>query len=225
MQTTISLLFILFCASIASAASFVITTNGDTHDASTADGVCADSGGNCTLRAAVEQSGATTSDDAITFAGGLSTIILTLNSEIAVNKSGALQITANSLVSIERSQATGTPEHRIFNIALTARVTMTNLKISFGQTPVGDFTGGGIKNSGSLILTASTVSGNLAGITTFSSDLRISYGGGIYNNGSLTLENCVVENNRASHVSGFGGGGGTGNYCAKHFSISKEFLH
>ncbi len=53
---------------VPAAATFVVTSTGDGADASSADGLCADAGGNCTLRAAIEQANATAGTDTIGFA-------------------------------------------------------------------------------------------------------------------------------------------------------------
>jgi CSLREA domain-containing protein len=54
----------------AHAATFVVTTTGDTGDTNTADNACVASGGGCTLRAAIQQANATAGADAIHFAIG-----------------------------------------------------------------------------------------------------------------------------------------------------------
>ena len=80
-------------------------------------------------------------------------------------------------------------------LAVSARVTLTNLKITGGVTaPTDNLGGGGIKNTGRLVLKNTIVSGNTSPTN----------GGGIYNNGTLIL-------NGRSSVSGnssdFDGGG------------------
>jgi CSLREA domain-containing protein len=52
------------------AATFVVTTTGDTGDTNTADNACVASGGGCTLRAAIQQANATAGPDAINFGIG-----------------------------------------------------------------------------------------------------------------------------------------------------------
>lgn len=83
---------IMLFSSGAFGASFMVNNNADTSDANLTDNVCADASGNCTLRAAVEQSNALPSDDVITFAPGLPTITLTTATDIAINNAGTLQI-------------------------------------------------------------------------------------------------------------------------------------
>ncbi|HKG13470.1 MAG TPA: CSLREA domain-containing protein, partial [Pyrinomonadaceae bacterium] len=65
-----------FFATAASASNFTVNSLGDTPDANTSDGLCADAGGACTLRAAVQQSNADAPGDVIGF-GVTGTINLT----------------------------------------------------------------------------------------------------------------------------------------------------
>ena len=46
---------------------FIVNNNGDTNDALLSDNICADSAGNCTLRAAIQQANATAGTDEIRF--------------------------------------------------------------------------------------------------------------------------------------------------------------
>ncbi|HEV7734001.1 MAG TPA: CSLREA domain-containing protein [Candidatus Binatia bacterium] len=58
----------LAAAAPLAAATFTVTSTGDGADASTADGTCADAGGACTLRAAIQQANAAVGSDTIAFA-------------------------------------------------------------------------------------------------------------------------------------------------------------
>jgi len=60
------------------AAAFTVDSTGDGADGNTADGVCNDGAGNCTLRAAIEQANATPGTDTINFqiGTGVQTIVL-----------------------------------------------------------------------------------------------------------------------------------------------------
>jgi CSLREA domain-containing protein len=60
------------------AATFVVDSTGDGADSNTADGVCDDGSGACTLRAAIQQANASTGADTINFSiggGGVQTIV------------------------------------------------------------------------------------------------------------------------------------------------------
>ncbi|HSK26921.1 MAG TPA: CSLREA domain-containing protein, partial [Jiangellales bacterium] len=50
--------------------TFVVTTTADAPDATSNDGLCATGGGECTLRAAVEQANASTAPDTIIVPAG-----------------------------------------------------------------------------------------------------------------------------------------------------------
>jgi hypothetical protein len=80
----------------------------------------------------------------------------------------------------------------------TAHVTLSKLTIRNGKSS----SGGGINNSGTLTLTNSTVSGNLAPIPCIPFLLVcLSFGGasggGIYNSGALSISNSIISGNHA----------------------------
>ena len=54
-------------ANVARGATFTVNSPADTVDANPGDGVCADAGGNCTLRAAIEEANALVGTDTIAF--------------------------------------------------------------------------------------------------------------------------------------------------------------
>src|SRR3712207_1765733 len=60
------------------AAAFTVNSTGDGADSNTADGMCNDGAGNCTLRAAIQQANATPGTDTINFqiGTGVQTIVL-----------------------------------------------------------------------------------------------------------------------------------------------------
>jgi fibronectin-binding autotransporter adhesin len=86
----------------------------------------------------------------------------------------------------------GGSANRVFRIAGTAAVTLSNLTITNGLT--GD--GGGILNFGTLTINNCTLTGNIAG----------GNGGGIRSDGTLTVTNSTISNNTASGSAGSGGG-------------------
>jgi hypothetical protein len=101
-----------------------------------------------------------------------------------------------------------------------AHVTLSNLTIRNGKAT----SGGGIKNSGTLALNNSTVSGNWAPIpcrrvfVICELSFGTASGGGIYNSGALVISNTIISGNHAGSYcnanpcSAFGGGiynGGT----------------
>jgi CSLREA domain-containing protein len=178
---------------------FVVDSTGDTHDVSPGDGVCADSNGNCTLRAAIEEVNARANgQDGIAFAipttdpgcsGGVCTInvfpaLPDLSIAISISGPGADRLTVSS-------NCTGACYH-IFNVTTTGTVAFSGLTIAGAFVSNGN--GGGINNAstGTVTVTNSTLRGNSA-----------SSGGGISNSmgGTVTVTNSTLSGN-----SGFGGG-------------------
>jgi hypothetical protein len=110
----------------------------------------------------------------------------------------------------------GSTSNPVVTISNTsAHVTLSELTIRNGS---GASSGAGINNSGTLMLTNSTVSGNSAPIPCrryfVFCELRFgtAYGGGIYNSGALTINNSIISGNHAGSYcnanpcSAFGGG-------------------
>ena len=63
--------------------TFTVNSAGDTSDASPGNGICADSGGNCTLRAAIQEANASAGADTINFAiAGAGVHTITLGSQL-----------------------------------------------------------------------------------------------------------------------------------------------
>src|SRR5262249_1177466 len=74
--------------------------------------------------------------------------------------------------------------HQVFNISPAANVEISGLTIMGGNA----VNGGGISNSGTLLLSDDVLTGNTAA----------AYGGGIYNTGALTLTSGLIINNVAT---------------------------
>lgn len=106
----------------------------------------------------------------------------------------AVTIEGNGAV-VERRAAPGTPPFRIFHVAPQGRLTLRDLTICNGATE-GYTDGGGLWNTGTLVLERVTVTGNAAGDD----------GGGIRNDGVLRMVGSFVLANRASGEGGTGGG-------------------
>jgi len=160
------------------AASFAVTSTGDGADSNTADGVCNDGAGNCTLRAAIQQANAAAGDDTITFSV-TGTIALTsalpdITSGITLSGPGA------GLLAVSGNNAS-----RVFTITGSGVVTISDLTITGGRAS----SGAGISNAGTLNVNNCTVSNNTA----------TDSGGGINNNGAgrLNLDNSTVSGNSA----------------------------
>jgi hypothetical protein len=116
---------------------------------------------------------------------------------------------------IERSTASGTPDFRLFDVALGASLTLNNLTLQGGHElgSGSSAEGGGLFNQGTLVLSAVTVQNNGAvgsdGIPGTNKNNpggagADAAGGGIWSSGALTCENgTVIQNNVAQ-----GGHGG-----------------
>jgi hypothetical protein len=113
---------------------------------------------------------------------GLPTVI----AEVTIEGNGAI---------VERSPAPGTPPFRIVHVAPQGRLTLRDLTVRNGLTE-GYTDGGGLWNTGTLVLERVTVTGNAAGDD----------GGGIRNDGILRMIGSFVVANRAGGEGGTGGG-------------------
>lgn len=171
-----------------SAATFEVNSTDDAPDLSPGDGVCQSTQGNCTLRAALEESNATPAADIVSFASGIgTTIVLTrgtlpIDSDVVINGPGADQLT------VRRDEPTG---QVFFASGQADTSTINGLTISGGG---GDGAGGGIFNRAHLTINDSVVTNNATTTT----------GGGIYNQGGTVIVNrSVISDNTAV----IGGGG------------------
>src|ERR1043166_3598503 len=193
----LSLLFVLGDPSSAGAQNgqiagsvFTVNDTGDSHDSLPGDGSCVDSGGHCTLRAAIEESNATVAGDAIIFS---------LPQPSMINLSlGALSITQNLEIvgpgarrlTVQRSTVTGTPNFRVFHFpAGQSRVKIHGISIRNGN----DSAGGGVyvQEGNSVGFYDVVIAGNSA-----------TAGGGIANFGTVSLVRSLVNSNIATQQGG-----------------------
>jgi CSLREA domain-containing protein len=181
----------------AQAANFTVTTAADEQNTNA----------QCSLREAIinanqnNQSGsadcpAGVGEDTINF-NLVSPATITLASQLPITDSAELTIdsgSANITVSGNRngSFVNGV---RVFQVDSGAKLTLNNLTVANGNAAVPGSAGegGGIHNSGTLTVSNSTISDNLAGL-----------GGGIYNqpSGTLTVSNSTISGNSANFVGG-----------------------
>ena len=196
--------------SFAPEATFVVNSNQDTSDASRGNGICADFEGNCTLRAAIEEANALTSDDTITF-NLPSPSVISLTSQLRVDSNIKIIGPGARNLTIQRNAAQGTMNFRIFNYGsgnlLDLNNTISGVTIANGNI-VGnstDDTGGAIKNSIGLngrklvlILNGVVVKGNFS-----------NRGGGIFNSGEMYISNSLISDNKSTgNGSGINNNGG-----------------
>ncbi|MGZ8227946.1 MAG: choice-of-anchor Q domain-containing protein [Methylococcaceae bacterium] len=108
-----------------------------------------------------------------------------ISSVITINGNGA---------AIERSNAGGTPDFRLFNVLETGNLSINKLRLSGGKSPLSG-RGGAILNAGVLAISDSTISNNSSVVV----------GGGIENEGlTLTVTNSVISNNQSANAGGIG---------------------
>ncbi|MCX6031797.1 MAG: CSLREA domain-containing protein, partial [Chloroflexi bacterium] len=216
------LMFGLAPLRVAHAATFTVNTTADTTDANPGDGVCADSGGACSLRAAIREANSLTGADTITLPAGTYTLTRAGASE-NLNATGDLDI--RSAITLNGAGASSTiidanQLDRVFDIeASGATVVLDGITITNGKTPNADIAhceGGGIYvKETTLTLRNSVVTGNTTGYHTGANWINMGcFGGGIYRGGSgtVTIENSTIRNNNAGTGHGGGGGGGGGVY-------------
>ena len=204
----VALLFIhMGLAGTCVAETFTVYFSDDSVDVTPGDGVCADSEGKCTLRAAIMEANALPGADVIHIPAGGSVLLLDpvdgsddsaaggdldVTDDLTIIGGGAKYVTIN-----------GAWKYRVFDIRAT--VIISGVTITRGLANGSD--GGGIVNSGTLTISDSVISQNIAKQSGSSGG----DGGGIYNNGyytsaSLTLINSIVKQNTTDAANGSGAG-------------------
>ena len=189
----VNIVLIAFSMS-AGAATFLVDTTADTQDAAPGNGVCADSTGACSLRAAITEANALAGPDTITLPAGTYTRTLGPNNENA-NAGGDFDITsaitingAGSLTTIIQgaaTQAAATERVVDFVPGAIATATINDVTIRNGnQVATGGF-GGGIRNNGAA---GSILNLNRCVVTTCRSADR---GGGV----SLAVASAATQLN------------------------------
>lgn len=180
-----------------------VNTVADLIDDNVGDGLCHTSAGTCSLRAAVMQANHLSTPNlivAISLPAGTFTLTRAPapgNGEDSGDLNLAAPLGPNQRIVINGTGATRAiidANHidRSLRIALSRTAIIQRVVIRNG-TPSGspNFAGGGIANSGNLILTDSVVEGNVA-----------NYGGGILNSGTMEMAGCTVRDNVASGIGG-----------------------
>ena len=169
--------------------SAIITVN------SNADTVDDPSFGVITLRDAVNQANADNGQDLIVFDRSVFS-----NAQTITLSQGELDLTHNLDIIAPRDSLTGgdlvtvsgNKASRVFEIEKGATVTVSGLIVADGNV-VGVNSGGGIKNSGTLTLDNSTISGN--SITRDNVHSVSGDGGGIFNTGTMNVRNSTISGN------------------------------
>lgn len=183
-------------ASAATTLTFTVNSTTDAPDAHPGDGVCADTAGMCTLRAAIQESDAQTAGAVTSISVPAGTYALSL---------GFLPVTQNTVTVTGAGSTTTVVENapkvsgELVSIAAKTSATFADLELTRGRaTSKG---GGAVINAGTTTLNAVLVTKN----TSLS-------GGGLTNDkgASLTLVGSTVSNNSASKARADSAPGGSG---------------
>jgi hypothetical protein len=206
---------------------FAVDGTADSVDANPGDGVCADSLGRCTPRAAMMEANALSGTDLITFPAGTYTLTLTGSEEDAA-ATGDLDVLDDLTINGTRQASTTIDAaglDRVFQVlgGTDISLSMSDLTITGGGGPI--INGGGLTNTGIASLTRVTISDNTPGAngasgealckggqaaltdTTFSGNS----GWGVTNSGTLTVIGGYQDaatskglvNWGTAHISGF----------------------
>ncbi|NJP05656.1 MAG: tandem-95 repeat protein [Chloroflexaceae bacterium] len=178
------------------AATYTVDTTADGNDVDTSDGICATSGGQCTLRAAVQQANQTALiDDEITVPSG--TYVLTLG-DIVVEDAVVIRG-----VGATKPIINGNNGDRIFTVEgnyenQNTQITIMNLLLQNGNA-----SGASYGNIGGAILNLAIL--NLENVEIRNN--RAQEGGGIYHLGSdsydfLTVTGSIISENTAAAEGG-----------------------
>ncbi|HMY75153.1 MAG TPA: choice-of-anchor Q domain-containing protein, partial [Blastocatellia bacterium] len=198
----------LVIAACANIKTYTVNDTGDVSDVTLGDGVCATTGGVCTLRAAIQEINASPGcanniNFSVTGTINISSPYPDLAASFTFNGPGATSLTV-------RRNTIGT--YRLLTIPLGAGATISGLTFSNGLNDEG----GAIRNAGTLTVTDCAFSGNNSKGTNAGGPTGKTGGGGaIYNDGTATITRSAFTGNIATGGNGEtfsanGGGGGGG---------------
>jgi parallel beta-helix repeat protein len=182
-------LSILTLGSVSGAATFAVDATVDDVDLVAGDGVCATAGGDCTLRAAVQETEALAGPDTITLPAG--TYVLTIPrgpvDELLASK-GDLDVQDELTVNGAGTGLTvidANDVDRVFQ-AFNASLAVNDLTIRNGN----GLSGGGVFNSNSAVVLTNVV---ITDCRSFTNGLA----GAIMNSGTLQMTSGALTGNRA----------------------------
>ena len=206
----------------AQAAIFLVNSTADAVDAHPGNGVCADAGGNCTLRAAVIEANAAAGADTISLPSGTYTLSIPGTGENGA-ATGDLDITGSLTINGGGAPSTvidGGAIDRVFEcrIGSTAQFNGVTMRNGNPGTGLGDAGGGFLNFAGTVTLNTCIVTANSAGVgggisnesgtitlngtTVSANSAGTGGGGGIFNHGAMTLGGCTVDNNQSAASGG-----------------------
>lgn len=184
-------------------AAFAVSTEADTFDVSPGDGFASDSNGATSLRAAIQEANALAGDDVIVLPSGSYTLTRTGIDENS-SFTGDLDVTSNLIIlgaGAGRTFIDANEIDRVLDVRPGASLILRDVTLRNGSA----IHSAGIRNSGTLELIDSVVTGNDA------TGAVNSLGGGIGNaSGNLTLTRVTVTGNTAEvHGGGLYSSGGS----------------
>ena len=137
----LGLLLILRPSSSALAANFTVNLNSDTLDSTPGDGLCADSLGHCTLRAAIQEANALPGADTITIPSDTYTLSLVgtaedggLTGDLDILDDLTLSGSGANLTLIQAGTTAGTGIDRIFQVHPGITAVLDNVTHRYGTT-------------------------------------------------------------------------------------------
>ncbi len=214
--------------------TFTVNTTNDTHDATPGDGICADSTGQCSLRAAIEEADAegvlNPVGETIEVDVPSGTYTLTLGTQLDATYPDGLDIVGAGAVSTRIQQAPS-PTDRVLEVNAASPTAGADVMLSGVTLQGGNVADGGgilVPDSDSLLqLDQVIVIGNTAGLgggidnggqlwvsnssiygNTADDSASQPRGGGIYSDGQVSLTNTLVNNNNATSTAGHEADGG-----------------
>mgnify|MGYP006076179977 FL=1 len=214
----IVLLVALLFGALHSKGQFTVDTSSDSIDISPGDGICADSNGECSLRAAIMESNAITGLNNIFIPNNEYLITLNVSSENGC-VSGDLDITSDLVIQGELTRETiinADSLDRVFHVLPGVIVTIEHLEIHQGFVFAEN--GGAILNQGDLSLFEVGIRNSMTEGDTQGAQIG-GMGGAIANEGIITIENTTINDcmalggkggNGIAPGGGSGGGGGPG---------------
>ena len=211
-------------AGTALAAGLIVTTTADTVDASPGNGVCADAGGQCSLRAAVMEANALSGADSISLSATTYTLTRVGSDDNAANGdldvTGPITINGNgAIIQAGTSNSNGIDKIFSFNPLGTLggfAVSMSNLTLRFGKNSETYSNGNGFGgcfdyDAGTNPAAPGSLSLSSVTVTDCSTGDADGGGAGLFLNrgGTVNISNSTFQNNRAgtngNAASGLGG--------------------
>jgi CSLREA domain-containing protein len=194
---------LLLVPRVATGATFVVNSTVDAVDAVPGDGVCAAAGGDCTLRAAVEEANALAGAHVITLPAG--TYVLTIDVlSVALSKNITIDGAGQATTFVD-----GNGQHGVFAVS-GGSLTLSGLTVQHGLNS----DGGGILVTGvvgvypndypgALTLSDMTITHNVSrSIANDSSSPGTGGGVSIHSGGSATMNRVAITGNRGDSGGG-----------------------